>query len=147
MRWILSATAASAALIGAYLALGGASYAPAQPADPCVTRDWREAGGFQEVAEQIVLRALDGAACELDVSREEIVLALSSRESFERFAREQGISDEELEELARSGLVRAIDEAEQADALNPTIADLLRGLADRVPITELLDLLDLLPGR
>jgi hypothetical protein len=80
------------------------------------------------------------------VSREEIVLALSSRESFDRFAREQGISDDELEELARSGLVRAVDEAEEADALNPTIADLLRGLARRIPISELLDLLDLLPG-
>jgi hypothetical protein len=146
MRWIASATAASAALVIAYLALGGASYAPAQPADPCVARDWRDPGGFQEVAEQIVLSALDGVACELDVSREEVVLALSSRESFERFAREQGVSDDELEELARSGLVRAVDEAEEADALNPTIADLLRGLARRIPISELLDLLDLLPG-
>lgn len=146
MRWIAVATAASAALVGAYLALGGASYAPAQPADPCVARDWRDPGGFQEVAEQIVLSALDSVACELDVSREEIVLALASRESFQRFAREQGVSDQELDDLARSGLVRAVDEAEQADALNPTIADLLRSLADRIPVTELLDLLDLLPG-
>jgi hypothetical protein len=146
MRMIAAATAASAVLVGAYLALGGASYAPAQPADPCTQREWRDPGGFQEVAEQIVLSALDSVACELDVSREAVVLALSSRESFERFAREQGVSDQELEELARSGLVRAIDEAEQADALNPTIADLLRGLARRIPITELLDLLDLLPG-
>ena len=37
--------------------------------------------GIQEVAEQIVLTALDGVACELGVTREEIVLALASGES------------------------------------------------------------------
>ena len=146
MRAIAAATAASAALVGAYLALGGASYAPAQPADPCVARDWRDSGGFQETAEQIVLSAVDSAACELGVSREAVVLAFASRDSLARFAREQGLSDEELEELARTGVIRAVDEAEQADAVNGTIAGLLRGLARRIPVTELLDLLDLLPG-
>jgi hypothetical protein len=74
------------------------------------------------------------------------VLAFASRDSLERFARERGISDGRLEELVRSGVVRAIDEAEQADALNPTIADVLRGLVERIPIGGLLDLLDRLPG-
>ena len=137
----LSAAVAAALVLG-YLALGGASYAPAKTGDPCAARDWRDPGGLEEVAEQIVLSALDGAACDLDVSREEIVLAFASRDSLERFAREQGISDAELEELARSGLVRAIDDAEQADALQPLLADLLRGLARRIPVDELLDLLD-----
>ncbi len=43
------------------------------------------------------------------------------------------------------GLKRSIDDAERADALNPTIADLLRGVARRVPVDELLDLLQRLP--
>jgi hypothetical protein len=144
MRAIGWAVAASVALVAAYLALGGASYAPADVAEPCETRDWRDPGGAAEVAEQVVLSALDGAACELGVSREEIVLAFASRDSLERFAREQGIERDELEELARSGLVRAIDDAERADALEPTTAGLLRGIAGRIPISELLELLDLL---
>ena len=146
MRAIAWAVAAAVALVVVYLALGGASYAPAKVADPCQPRDWRDPQGVEEVAEQIALSGLDGAACELDVSREEMVLALANSDSRAQFAREHGVSNERLEELVRDGLLRAIDDAEQADALNPTIADLLRGIARNVPVDELLDLLERLPG-
>ena len=146
MRAIALSAAASLVLIVVYLALGGASYAPAAVADPCATRDWRDPQGLAEVGEQIVLSGLDGAACELGVSREEMVLALANRDSREQFAREHGISDQRLEELVRDGLMRAIDDAEEADALNPTFADILRGLVRSIPVDELVDLLDRLPG-
>jgi hypothetical protein len=146
MRAIAWSTAAAVALVVAYLALGGASYAPAKVADPCATRDWRDPEGVEEVAEQIALSGLDGAACELGVSRERMVLALANSESRQRFAREHGITNERLEQLVRDGLLRAIDDAEQAGALNPTIADLLRGIARNVPVDELLNLLERLPG-
>lgn len=146
MRAIGAAVAASVALVGAYAALGGASYAPAGVADACAQRDWREPRDFQRVAEQIVLSAIDGAACELRVSREEIVLALADRDSLERFVEDHGIGRPELEELVRSGLVRAIGDAERAGALQPDLAEQLRGYARRIPVFGLLDLLDLLPG-
>jgi hypothetical protein len=146
MRTIAWSAAAAVALVVAYLALGGASYAPAKVADPCATRDWRDPEGVEEVAEQIALSGLDGAACEIGVSREEMVLALANSESRERFAREHGITNERLEQLVRDGLLRAIDDAEQAGALNPTIAGLLRGIARNVPVDELLNLLERLPG-
>jgi hypothetical protein len=146
MRAIALSVAAAVALVVTYLALGGASYAPAQVADPCATRDWREPQGLSEVGEQIVLSGLDGVACELGVSREEMVLALAKSDSRERFAREHGISDDRLEQLVRDGLVRSIDDAEEADALNPTIADILRGLVRSIPVDELVDLLDQIPG-
>jgi hypothetical protein len=57
MRAVAAAAAVSLALVAAYLALGGASYAPAKVADPCASRDWRDPGGLSEVAEQIVLSA------------------------------------------------------------------------------------------
>jgi hypothetical protein len=145
MRAIALAAGGAVALVGVYLALGGASYAPAAVADPCAPREGRDAEGFEQVAEQIVLSALDGAACELAVSREEIVLAFASRASLERFAQEHGDSEEELESLVRAGLRRALDDAERAQQLDPRLADLLRGLAARVPVTQLLDLLDQLP--
>jgi hypothetical protein len=75
-----------------------------------------------------------------------MVLALANSESRDRFAEEHGISDERLEELVREGLLRAIDDAEEADALSPTIAGLLRRIARNVPVDELLNLLDRLPG-
>lgn len=141
MRALAVSTAAAAALVVLYLALGGASYSPAEVADPCAARGWGDRKGFQEVAEKIVLSALDSAACKLGVSREEMVLALANRDRLERFRREQGLSEDELEELVRDGLVRGVDEAEQADALEPLVADLLRGIARRLPVDELLDVL------
>jgi hypothetical protein len=146
MRAIAWSATAAVALVVVYLALGGASYAPAKVADPCETRDWREPQGVEEVAEQIALSGLDGAACELGVSREEMVLALANSDSRAQFAREHGISNERLEQLVRDGLLRAIDDAEEAGALNPTIGDLLRGIARNVPVDELLDLLEQVPG-
>jgi hypothetical protein len=146
MRAIALSVAAALTLVVTYLALGGASYAPAEVADPCATRDWREPQGLAEVGEQIVLSGLDGAACELGVSREEMVLALANSDSRDQFAREHGISDERLEDLVRDGLMRAIDDAVEADALNPTIADILRGLVRTIPVDELVDLLDQIPG-
>jgi hypothetical protein len=146
MRAVLWATAASVALVAAYLALGGASYAPAKVADPCAPRDWRNPGSFEQVAEQIVLSALDGAACQLGVSREDTVLAFESRESLRQFARAHGVTDAELERIVRAALVRAIDDADDAGAINGTIASILRSVATRIPVDELLDLLDRLPG-
>jgi hypothetical protein len=145
MRALAWATAAATALVVLYLALGGASYAPAKVADPCAPRDWRQPQGFQEVAEQIVLSSLDGAACELHVSREKMVLALANQDSREQFAREHGITNERLEQLVRVGLLRAISDAEAVDALNSTVADLLRRVVRRIPVEGLLDLLDQLP--
>jgi hypothetical protein len=145
MRAIAVATGAAVALVGVYLALGGASYAPAAVADPCAPRELRSPEGLEQVAEQVVLSALDGAACELDVSREEVVLAFSTGTSLERFAQEHGISEQELESLVRAGLGRALDDAEREGLVNATLADLLRGLVARVPVAQLLDLLDQLP--
>ena len=61
---------------------------------------------WQQVGEQIVLSALDGAACKLGVSREEMVLAFASRDSLDRFAREQG-SRRERARRARPRRARA----------------------------------------
>jgi hypothetical protein len=146
MRFVGLATLAAAALVALYLALGGTSYAPAKSADPCASRDWREPDGLQEVGEQIVLSALDGAACELGATREEVVLAFGSRAKLDSFAREHDITTDELEQLFRAGLERAIDDAEEADALNPTVASLIRGVVERAPIEQVVDLLDQLPG-
>ena len=146
MRAIAVATVAAVALVALYLGLGGASYAPAKSADPCAERDWRQPSGFQEVAEQIVLSGLDGAACELGVSREQIVLAFAGSNSLESFAREQGIDVSRLEDLLRAALLRSLDDAERADAINPTIAGVLRQVIERVPIDTVLDLLEQLPS-
>jgi hypothetical protein len=146
MRALVIATAAAALLVGVYLALGGASYAPAKVANPCAQRELRNPHGLGEVAQQIVLSALDGAACKLGVTREDIVLAFASRKSLGTFAREHHISQHELEESLRAGLLRAIEDAENQGQLTQPVASLLSGLVRRIPIGGFLDLLEQLPG-
>jgi len=146
MPAIAASIVATVALIVGYLMLGGASYAPAKAADPCAKRDRRAPLPIPAVAEQIVLFAVDGAACELGVSREELLLAFASRESLARFAREQRISNDRLERLVRSGLLRAVDAAERRRTLSPATAELVRTIVREIPLARVFDVLELLPG-
>jgi hypothetical protein len=131
-----AAAAAAIALVAVYLALGGGSYAPTAVADPCDPREWREPSGIEESAQQFALSALDGAACELGVSRETLAPALASEQSRARFAAELGITDAELEAAVRAGVVRGIDDAAEAGAISPLVAEGLRAVASRLPVDE-----------
>lgn len=143
---LVVALAAVAAVVVPYLALGGASYAPTPVADPCVTREWRNPGGLEAVLEQIVLSGFDGAACKLGVSREDLVLALRDEASLDSFARKNGISKSDAQQAVLDGLLRAVDDAEQAGALPGPVASIARGAIDAVPPWLLLETLDRLRG-
>lgn len=143
---LLVALAAIAAVIGPYLALGGASYDPAPVADPCETREWREPDGLQEALEQIFLSALDGTACDLGVSREDLVLALRDEDALDDFARDNGISRADAEDAIREGLLRAVEDAEEADAIGGTTASVARRLIESVPPWLVLEALETLRG-
>lgn len=136
------AVAAVAAVLVPYVALGGGSYESTPVADPCEQRAWRSPGDLEAVLEQVVLSALDGAACTLDVSREELVLALRSDESLDAFADEHGISREDAEQAVREGLDRAVDDAKQAGALSGFTASLVRRVTENLPPRLLLELLE-----
>ena len=143
---ILVAFAAVAALVVPYLALGGASYEPTAVADPCSTREWRNPVDVQQVAEQIVLSGLDGAACKLGVSREELMLGIASNQSLDAFADEHGITRAAAEKAVRAGLVRAVDDAEKANALPAFAATIARVAVAQIPPSRVLDLLEQLPA-
>ena len=135
-----AAVLASLLLVGAYLAAGGASYEPLKTQDPCKPRPWRDPQGLQQIAEQFTLSALDGAACQLGVSRETLARALATDKSRERFAKKYGIDDEKLAKAIRAGLVRAVDDAEEAGALTPFIAVPLRGALENIPLDQAIEL-------
>jgi hypothetical protein len=141
-RWLIGgALAAAIALPAAYLALGGGDYEPSPVADPCAPREWTAPEGIEGAAEQFSLSALDGAACELGVSRETLAVALATPEAREQFAAEYGIEDDELESAVRAGVVRAIDDAERAGALSPIVAAGLRAVSSRIPVDEAIALI------
>jgi hypothetical protein len=134
------AVLASLLLVGSYLAAGGASYEPLKSQDPCKPRTWRDPQGLQQLAEQFTLSALDGAACQLGVSRETLARALASDQARERFAKRYGIDDEKLAKAIRAGLVRAVDDAEEAGALSPFLALPLRGTLENIPLEQAIEL-------
>lgn len=142
VRLVTASVAAAVALVVLYLAFGGSGYEPTTVADPCVTREWRSPEGVEQSAEQFTLSALDGAACELGVSRETLTVALASEESRRLFASEYGIGDAELEAAVRAGLVRAIGDAEEAGALSPVLATGARTVAARLPVDEAVALIE-----
>ncbi len=135
------AIVAAVALVGIYLAAGGSSYAPAKTQDPCKDRPWRDPEGLQQIAEQFSLSALDGAACELGVSRETLARALATPEARERFSERYGIDDPRLARAIRAGLLRAVDDAEEAGALNPLIAAPLRETVRSIPLNQAIELI------
>jgi hypothetical protein len=136
------AAAISLVLVAVYLAAGGASYAPAKTQDPCKHRPWRNPEGLEQITEQFTLSALDGAACELGVSREDLAQALATPESRERFTERYGISDQELARAIRAGLLRAVDDAEEAGALSPLVAGPVRATVRSIPLDQAIELIN-----
>ena len=143
---LLAALGVVAAVLALYLALGGASFEPTPVADPCVVRDWRDPGGLPTVLEQVALSALDGAACELGVSREDLVLAVSDEAALDAFATEKGIARADAERAVENGLERAVDDAEEAEALPGFLASLARRAVEALPPWLVLDALESLGG-
>jgi hypothetical protein len=138
---VIGAALAAVALVGVYLAAGGSSYAPAKTQDPCMDRPWRDPEGLDQIAEQFSLSALDGAACELGVTRETLARALATPESRERFTERYGIGDPQLARAIRAGLLRAVDDAEDAGALNPLLGVPLRETIKGIPLDQAIELI------
>ena len=136
------AIVAAVVLAGVYLAAGGSSYAPAKTQDPCQHRPWRSPEGLQQIAEQFSLSALDGAACQLGVSRETLARALATPESRERFTDRYDIDEAQLARAVRAGLLRAVDDAEDAGALNPLLAVPLREALKSIPLDQAIELIN-----
>jgi len=136
-----SAVAVSVALVFTYAALGGGRYSATPAANPCASREWRSPHGIEETLQQVALSTADGAACDLGVSREELVLALGSDADLDRLADKHHISHDEAQDAVRKGLVRAVDDEEQAHAIGGGTASALRGIADHLPMGVLLAVL------
>jgi hypothetical protein len=131
-RLVIGALVASLALVVTSLALGGATYEPTPVKDPCQPRPWRSPDSLDQIAQQFTLSALDGAACELHVSRETVVLALGTPEGRARFE-----NDPRLANALRAGLLRAVDDAERAGAIPGIVADALRQAIQTLPADQL----------
>jgi len=139
---IVASVLASLLLVGAYLAAGGSSYEPKQVQDPCDPRPWSDPQTLGQIANQFTISALDGAACKLGVSRETLARALATPEARERFTERYDIDDEKLARAVRAGLLRAVDDAEEAGALSPLLALPLRRALEEIPLEQAIEIIN-----
>jgi hypothetical protein len=135
---IAVAAAIALLLVGGYAALGGGS-GPPETADPCEPRPFPKPQTNEELAERLTLSALDGAACELGVSREAVALAIASDQQRARFAETHDLDDDQVESALRAGILRAIEDAQRADAIDPASAAALATAARVLPLEALVD--------
>jgi hypothetical protein len=136
---------AASVLIAVELANGALDYGELDVADPCEPRETFPGEGFEATVQRIVLDGLDGAACELNTTREELVLSVDPD-----LGRDVEWDRETLERAVRSGLLEAIDDAEERDSIGGLEARLLRAVVERAPLDWLIQggssLADLLGG-
>jgi hypothetical protein len=136
---------AASVLIAVELANGALDYGELDVADPCEPRETFPGEGFEATVQRIVLDGLDGAACELNTTREELVLSVDPD-----LGRDVEWDRETLERAVRSGLLKAIDDAEERDSIGGLEARLLRAVVERAPLDWLIQggtsLADLLGG-
>ena len=69
--------AAAAVLIIVELALGAFSFGQTKLADPCTSKPAFSGGGIDGAVQRFALSGLNGAACSLHTSQEELVLSFS----------------------------------------------------------------------
>jgi hypothetical protein len=140
LRWPIAALVAALALAGAYLALGGASYAPASVASPCAPRQWHHVSSYSDLENEVALSALAGAACHLHVSQPALLLAFTSTAQLQRFAHRHGLSTLEIAAAVRAGLERAISDGQKAGAVNEVEGLLLHTATQNLPLDQLMRL-------
>jgi hypothetical protein len=130
--WVLTALLLSgAALVGVELGRGALDAPAPKIADPCHPREGRT-GGIDATIQLIVLDGLDGAACRLHTSREELVLSLAPETGVRR-----RWSDHTIEVALRAGMLRAVDEADRRGDIPGFAAPFVRQLVENAPLDKL----------
>ncbi|HET6847448.1 MAG TPA: hypothetical protein VFH74_01220 [Gaiellales bacterium] len=138
MTSVVVAVVAAVMLVGVYALAGGTDYAPAATPDPCKPRQWPHTSGLSQIETQVAVSALGGAACTLGVSREELTIAFADQSRLNAFARKHGFTKSRIDDAARAGLNRAIDDGEHSGAINGVEAFLLRAAVAAAPIDKLI---------
>jgi hypothetical protein len=115
------------------LANGAASSVSPTVAKPCVQRAPFQGHGVDATVQRVVLEGLDGAACKLGTSREQLVLSLSpaSRGTLRSNRRT-------VEAAIRGGLTHAIDSEAEQGRIPALLVPLLRRVVQKTPFDRLI---------
>jgi MFS family permease len=105
------------------------------PADP-----FPQGEGLDGTLQRISLSAINGAACELGTSREELLLSMEPKSGF---GGQVEWTQDTLEDALRVGLVRAIEDADDRNTVPGFAATAMKFLAERAPIDWILGRVDI----
>jgi hypothetical protein len=123
------------ALLAVELARGARDLGEIRVHDPCEPREPYPGTGFDATLQRIALSGLDGAACSLRASREELVLSFVP----EVAPLEIRWDRPTITTAVRTGLTRAVDDAERLGELTGFRLRLVREVVQRAPIDFLID--------
>ncbi len=102
---------------------------------PCEPVRWGDAADdLSRITARIALDGIARAACTLDVPIADVVVAVSSTDTLAVLAEAAGAERGAAEQAVRQGLLDAIDDAVEADALEASVADVLRAVIPLVPV-------------
>jgi hypothetical protein len=119
-------------LVVVELANGAADPVSPQIAPPCRPHPLFAGGGVSGTVQRVVLEGLDGAACRLRTTREELVLSLSPSSTSRRWSRR------EREAAIRAGLNHAIDVEERRGNVPGFLVPALHRIVDETPFDKLI---------
>ena len=122
------------ALIAIEFANGATDYGTLEREDPCTAQDDFSGSGLDASLQRIALSGLNGAACELGVTREELVLSFAPNVA----PKEIKWDEATVERAVRKGMLKAVDDAEERGSLPGIAALLLREVIERAPIDWLI---------
>ena len=115
------------AVLGIQLANGGGDFEPTRTSDPCAARTvTSQSAGIDGLVERLVLLGIDGAACQLHLSREALAVKLAEAEH----------TDGEIDAL-RDGLLSAVGRM-KADGSLPPASELIDEALDSMNLNGLL---------
>jgi hypothetical protein len=123
----------SLALVILELANGAAGAVSPAIARPCEAREPFEGQGLDATVQRVVLEGLDGAACKLGTTREQLVLSLSPASR-----RDRPWNRHKIEVAVREGLVHAVDAESQQGRIPALLVPLLHRLVRSTPFEKLI---------
>jgi len=119
---------AAAVLVGIEFGDGAAHAGRAHLADPCQPRAFTGSA-----IQRVVLNGLDGAACKLHISREQLVLSVGSSSTFHTHW-----SKQKIETALRAGLLRSVDDAGRRGDIPSFLLGPIRRVIQTAPLDKLI---------
>lgn len=134
MRRLAVLLAAAVVVLAVELSTGAVGFGKPHLADPCTTKPAFEGGGLDGEVQRFALSGLNGAACRLHTSREELVLSFVPAAGTKRVRWDREAIDESL----KTGFRQAFEDTERRGIAGFVIGHVLEAIVG-APLEFFLD--------